>query len=161
IFSKEKQTFFNNLLDHGAHRREVHVSATVAGPCRYAIGAQADPSRELRRRSIQRLQRFQSGQSGDTTMFVTTSKRESSFPSAPATALKCVVCKRPFDFTSGEAAIVLRHVAYYYDLVHDGACLEQALDWIFVEPGYDCAAFGRDLERRSIVRAGNAWALVE
>jgi hypothetical protein len=94
-------------------------------------------------------------------MLVTTSKRESSFPLAATTALKCVVCKRAFDFTTGEAAIVLRHVAYYYDLVHDGECLERALDWIFVEPGYDCAAFGRDQERLRIVRAGNRWALVE
>lgn len=94
-------------------------------------------------------------------MPVTTSKRESSFPLTGATRLKCVVCKRGFDFTSGESAIVLRHVAYYYDLAHDGECLMRALEWIFVEPDYDCAAFARDQQRLRILRAGNSWALVE
>jgi hypothetical protein len=77
------------------------------------------------------------------------------------TALKCVVCKREFDFNAGESAIVLRHVAYYYDFAHDGQCLARALELIFPEPDYDCAAFSCDLERLRILGAGRCWALVE
>jgi len=69
------------------------------------------------------------------------------------TPLRCLVCGRPFDFDSGESAIVLRHVAYYYDFVHDRQCLTSALERIFPEPGYDCAAFGCDRERIRVVRA--------
>ena len=77
------------------------------------------------------------------------------------TGLKCFVCKRPFDFTAGESAIVLHHVAYYYDFVHAGQCLAVALDLIFPEPDYDGAAFGPDQERLRIVGAERGWALVE
>jgi hypothetical protein len=82
---------------------------------------------------------------------------------APAVALQCVVCGRPFDFAAGEAAVVLRHVAYGYDFVHDGACLAAARELIFAEPGYDVPAFGRDPERRRVLAAESAdgWAAVE
>jgi hypothetical protein len=92
---------------------------------------------------------------------VTTPKRHSVPPIAATTTLKCVVCKRAFDFTAGEVAIVLRHVAYYYDFAHEGDCLARALDLIFPEPDYDCAAFGVDQERLRVVRAERDWALVE
>jgi hypothetical protein len=92
---------------------------------------------------------------------VTASKRRSTPPLAATTTLKCVVCKRGFDFTAGEVAIVLRHVAYYYDFAHEGECLARALDLIFPEPDYDCAAFGLDQERLRVVRAERDWALVE
>jgi len=62
--------------------------------------------------------------------------------------LRCVVCRSLFDFAAGEAALVLRHVAYGYDFVHDGDCLAAAREWIFPEPGFDCAAFARDPERQ-------------
>jgi hypothetical protein len=80
----------------------------------------------------------------------------------PAVALQCVVCGRAFDFAAGEAAVVLRHVAYGYDFVHDGPCLAAARAWIFAEPGYDVAAFGRDPERRRVLAADPAdgWAAV-
>ena len=94
-------------------------------------------------------------------MFVTTSKRDSAPTLSTTTELKCVVCKRGFDFSAGDAAIVLRHVAYYYDFAHEGKCLARALDWIFPEPDYDCAAFSRDQERLRILGAGRCWALVE
>ena len=68
-------------------------------------------------------------------------------------ALRCVVCRQPFDFDAGEQAVVLRHVAYGFDFVHDGACLSAVLAWVFVEPGYDCAAFARDRERVGVVAA--------
>ena len=83
----------------------------------------------------------------------TISEQRSQRPLERATQLQCVVCKRGFDFASGEAAIVLRHVAYYYDFVHAGNCLSVALDWVFVEPGYDSAEFGPDRERVGILRA--------
>jgi len=67
--------------------------------------------------------------------------------------LRCVVCKRPFQFTRGEAAVVLRHVAYYYDFAHAGRCLAAAFEQIFPEPGYDCAAFGPDHERARVLCA--------
>lgn len=94
-------------------------------------------------------------------MLVTTSRHDSTHSLVVTTALKCVVCKREFNFTAGESAIVLNHVAYYYDFVHEGQCLARALDWIFPEPGYDGAAFARDQERLRIVRAERGWALVE
>jgi hypothetical protein len=80
-------------------------------------------------------------------------------PSAP---LRCLVCGEPFDFAAGEAAVVLRHVAYGYDFVHDGRCLATARELLFAEPGYDSAALGRDPQRRRILDAGPAagWAAV-
>jgi len=94
-------------------------------------------------------------------VLVTTSKPHSAPPLATTTTLKCVVCHRQFDFTAGEVAIVLRHVAYYYDFAHEGECLARALDSIFPEPDYDCAAFGLDQERLRVVGAERGWALVE
>jgi hypothetical protein len=76
--------------------------------------------------------------------------------------LRCVICRAAFDFRGGEAALVLRHVAYGYDFVHTGACLAAAREALFVEPGYDCAAFGRDPERWRIVGVAPAegWRAV-
>jgi hypothetical protein len=81
----------------------------------------------------------------------------------PAVALQCAVCGRAFDFAAGESAVVLRHVAYGYDFVHEGACLATARELIFAEPGYDVTAFGRDPERRRVLAAESAegWAAVE
>jgi hypothetical protein len=50
-------------------------------------------------------------------------------------------------------AIVLKHIAYGYDYVHDGACLAAAREWIFVEPGYDRPAFSSDGLRDRILCA--------
>jgi hypothetical protein len=76
--------------------------------------------------------------------------------------LRCVVCRSVFDFTTGEVALVLRHVAYGYDFVHDGACLAATREWIFPEPGFDCAAFARDPERRRVLNVAPAegWLAV-
>jgi len=76
--------------------------------------------------------------------------------------LRCVVCRSFFDFTVGDTAAVLRHVAYGYDFVHDGACLTTATDWIFPEPGFDCAAFARDVQRRRVlnIACADGWAAV-
>jgi hypothetical protein len=97
-----------------------------------------------------------------TTTTLTTAARPDSQPtsSAATAALRCVVCRRPFDFLSGQTARVLRHVAYGYDLAHDGACLAAAREWIFVEPGYDCAAFGADPQRVRVlsVVAADGWS---
>jgi hypothetical protein len=73
--------------------------------------------------------------------------------------LPCVICQTPFQFRAGESALVLRHVAYGYDFVHEGACFAAASDAFFVEPGYDCAAFGPDPERRRVlgVAAADGW----
>jgi len=78
------------------------------------------------------------------------------------TLLRCIVCKGAFDFAAGETATVLRHIAYGYDFAHAGACLATALDWIFVEPGYDCPAFSVGRERVRILRTAPAdgWAAV-
>jgi len=65
-----------------------------------------------------------------------------------APELRCLVCCAAFDLAEGEAAIVLRHVAYGFDFVHDDVCLATARELIFAEPGYDCAAFARDPGRR-------------
>jgi len=46
------------------------------------------------------------------------------------TVLRCVVCRRPFDFAADETAQVPRHITYGYDFVHDGPCLAAACDWI-------------------------------
>jgi hypothetical protein len=66
-------------------------------------------------------------------------------------ALRCVVCQQPFLFEAGVSALILRHAAYGYDFVHDDPCLAAALERIFPEPGYDCAAFGRDRQRRRVL----------
>jgi hypothetical protein len=73
-----------------------------------------------------------------------------------------MICRDPFDFASGESAIVLRHVAYGSDFVHAGACLEAARTWIFAEPDYDCAAFALDTQRRRVreVTPAQGWAAV-
>jgi len=70
--------------------------------------------------------------------------------------VQCIVCSRAFDFDTGESALILKHVAYNYDFVHPVACAEVARRWIFPEPGYDCAAFTTDSERRRVVRATSA-----
>src|SRR5215831_6015096 len=44
-----------------------------------------------------------------------------SVPQTPE--LHCVVCQQAFDFAAQEAALVLRHVAYGYDSVHDTPAL--------------------------------------
>jgi hypothetical protein len=75
--------------------------------------------------------------------------------------LRCIVCHEPFDFASGETAIVLRHIAYGHDFVH--ARHESiALDWIFVEPGYDRAEFSHDPRRARVlgVAPPDGWAAV-
>ena len=76
------------------------------------------------------------------------------------TLLRCIVCHRPFDFATGQAAMVLKHIAYGYDFVHDGQCLATARTWIFVEPGYDRPAFSTDGQRLRIVRVSDStgWA---
>ncbi len=81
---------------------------------------------------------------------------------ASAFKLQCATCQRPFDFGSGESAVVLRHVAYGYDFAHDGACLAAANQLIFVEPGYDCAAFATDVERQRVlaVTPAEGWAAI-
>ena len=96
------------------------------------------------------------------TVPVTTSQHHSTPRVAATTELQCVVCKRRFDFTAGEAAVVLRHVAYYYDFAHEGR-VSGACTGAGSSPshGYDCAAFSQDQERLRIVRAERDWALVE
>jgi hypothetical protein len=76
--------------------------------------------------------------------------------------LRCVVCRSFFDFAGGDTAVVLRHVAYGYDFAHDGACLTAATEWIFPEPGFDCAAFARDPQRRWVldVACADGWAAI-
>ena len=70
--------------------------------------------------------------------------------------------RRGLDFAAGKSAVVLRHVAYGHDFVHDGRCLATARELLFAEPGYDCAALGRDPERRRVLDAGPGagWAAV-
>ena len=75
---------------------------------------------------------------------------------------RCVTCRAGFDFPADQQPEILRHVAYGFGLAHAGACVSEALEAIFVEPGYDCAAYGRDVRRkcvRSLRRAGD-WAAV-
>jgi hypothetical protein len=82
---------------------------------------------------------------------------------APAAyVLHCLSCNRAFDFASGESAIVLRHVAYGFGFAHAGACLKDALEQIFVEPGFDCAAYAHDTERIRIlgVNTSDGWSAV-
>jgi len=77
--------------------------------------------------------------------------------------LHCIVCRTAFDFAADEAALILRHVAYGFDFVHDGACAAAAAEMIFPEPGFDCAAFARDPERRRVLRTASAegWRACE
>ena len=79
---------------------------------------------------------------------------------APRLAPACTTCRRPIVFDAGEAAIILRHVAYGFDFVHQGPCLDAARELLFVEPGYDCQAFGPDLARRRVLDVADAegWA---
>ena len=81
---------------------------------------------------------------------------------APHRQVHCIVCRQPFDFIGGEVAFVLKHVAYGFDFVHDGRCLSAAQELLFPEPGYDCAAFARDPDRRRLLGVGDArgWAVV-
>jgi hypothetical protein len=76
--------------------------------------------------------------------------------------LRCVTCRRAFDFQAGDEALVLRHVSYGYDFVHDSACLNTATELMFPEPGYDCEAFYRDLERQRVlgVAPADRWAAI-
>jgi hypothetical protein len=80
----------------------------------------------------------------------------------PALSLRCVICHRAFDFAAGETAVILKHVAYANDFVHEGACLETALEMIFPEPGYDGAAFSHDPQRARVLRTESAegWVAV-
>ena len=72
-------------------------------------------------------------------------------PTSTACHLSCVICRSTFNFQAGEAALVLRHVAYGYDFVHQGACFLAATELFFPEPGYDCEAFYQDRERRRVL----------
>jgi hypothetical protein len=76
--------------------------------------------------------------------------------------LRCVVCHKPFDFAAGQAAMVLKHIAYGYDFMHDGACLATAREWIFVEPGYDRPTFSTDGQRVRVLHIASAegWSAV-
>jgi hypothetical protein len=65
--------------------------------------------------------------------------------------MRCVTCHQEFDFAAGQTAVVLRHVAYGYDFVHPGICEERALRMIFVEPGFDSAAFAHDAIRARVL----------
>src|ERR671938_314612 len=69
---------------------------------------------------------------------------------------RCFVCRRAFDFEAGESARIVRHVAYAFDLVHEGRCLAAARALIFAEPGYDIAAFGVDQERSRVLWVDDA-----
>jgi hypothetical protein len=75
--------------------------------------------------------------------------------------LRCVVCHKPFDFTGGESAVVLRHIAYGYDFVHTQH-ESIALDWIFVDPEYDRPEFSHDASRARVldVAPPAGWAAV-
>jgi hypothetical protein len=84
-----------------------------------------------------------------------------SRPLETQTVLRCVVCHKPFDFAAGQTALVLKHIAYGYDFVHDGKCVAAAREWLFVEPGYDRPAFSTDGTRVRILRVSDAegWAV--
>ena len=77
-------------------------------------------------------------------------------------AMRCVICRQTFDFAGGQTAVVLHHVAYGYDFVHQGDCEARALATIFPEPGYDCAAFAHDSERLRVlaVTPPKGWSAV-
>lgn len=75
---------------------------------------------------------------------------------------RCVTCRAGFDFPAGQQPEILRHVAYGFGLAHAGACVSEALEAIFVEPGYDCAAYGRDVRRKCVrsLRPAVDWAAI-
>ena len=52
--------------------------------------------------------------------------------------------------------------AYGFDFVHDDACLAAARELLFAEPGYDCAAFAHDPQRRRVlgVMPADGWAAI-
>jgi hypothetical protein len=81
-------------------------------------------------------------------------------PRTTVATLRCIVCHQAFDFAAGESAVILKHIAYGYDFVHQGQCETTARSWIFVDPEYDSPAFGDDPERRSVLRRYDAdgWA---
>jgi hypothetical protein len=95
---------------------------------------------------------------------MTIATREPKFfaPLVHCALLQCMVCHRPFDFAFGETAVVLRHVAYGHDFVHDGACLDTAREWMFLEPGYDTSAFSPDPLRVKVLQvwAADGWSAV-
>jgi hypothetical protein len=76
--------------------------------------------------------------------------------------MRCVICRQVFDFAGGQTAVVLHHVSYGYDFVHQGECEAKALAMIFPEPGYDGAAFAHDPERVGVlaIAPSNGWAAV-
>jgi hypothetical protein len=75
--------------------------------------------------------------------------------------LRCIVCREPFDFASGEIALVLRHIAYGYDFVH-ARHESTALGWIFVDPEYDRPEFTHDARRAAVLHVAppEGWAAV-
>jgi hypothetical protein len=79
-----------------------------------------------------------------------------------AQELRCIVCRKPFDFAAGEVAVILKHIAYGYDFAHDGRCVAHARQWLFVEPGYDRPAFSTDGQRTRVVRTASAegWSAI-
>jgi hypothetical protein len=83
-------------------------------------------------------------------------------PLVQTALLRCIVCQRAFDFAAGQTAIVLRHVAYGYDFAHAGLCQDVASAWLFVEPGYDAAAFSGDARRARVLQAwaADGWTAV-
>jgi hypothetical protein len=95
---------------------------------------------------------------------MTIATREPKFfaPLVQCALLRCIVCHREFDFAFGETAVVLRHVAYGHDFVHDGQCLATASEWMFLEPGYDTYAFARDPRRTKVLQvwAADGWSAV-
>jgi hypothetical protein len=85
-----------------------------------------------------------------------TTKLEAEYVIVTSHLLRCVVCRAAFDFAAGEAALLLQHVAYGCDFVHDGTCAAAAAESIFPEPGFDCAAFARAPERRRVLSSASA-----
>jgi hypothetical protein len=87
----------------------------------------------------------------------TRAKREAIF----MLELRCIVCHERFDFSQGETAVVLRHIAYGYDFVHERHAAT-ALGWIFVDPDYDRPEFGHDARRYRVLdaRPPEGWAAV-
>src|SRR5207237_7941465 len=85
-----------------------------------------------------------------------------SVAETPRVELRCIVCHKPFDFASGPTALILKHIAYGYDFVHDGLCLATAKEWIFAEPDYDRPMFSTDGTRVRILRVASAvgWSAV-
>ena len=98
-----------------------------------------------------------------TTTHLQVARSAAPTPHRPAAlSLRCLICRRAFDFAGGDTAVIVKHVAYANDFVHEGACLDSALETIFPEPGYDGAAFSRDPRRASVLRTESAdgWVAV-